>query len=544
MSDALTVRELIRETDLGLELVSDAGLDRVIRGIHLSDLEDPTPFMTPGMLLLTTGEAFAEHPTVGVRLLDRLAALDGAALGVGVGHYFDHVDPSILARAISLRLPVFEAPLSVPFRTITSYVYDALASADMHLLRRSLAVQGHLLDLMLSERGVGQLVSELSAIIEADVVLYDSRGTTIARAGSGGRDREHRIWGLFRQAEGNIGPLGILEDGRDRVCIRRVVVHGVLERVLAAVITSSSSAEFVDTALSFAQRLLVLERLQEGEQIIVRRRMRSLLLDDFLADRGSADDFRPRLQEQGLLLDSTWRIAIFNIDGFQREVVSRQLSEERIYAIKSTFIDAVDRFLGDGGLPFLSTVKGDSVISLLVLSDDQPEPVAALLQAARAAVEEGLAPLRVTAGCSGPATGLFGGGRHYGDALEALKMAKEGLGVSSRAVLFDQAGGRFRLVEGQSLAALTALRRLRIAPLEQYDLAHRTELVETLRVYVDKCLSPSQTAAALFIHRSTLRKRLRRIESLTGVELGRMDDVVELHLALRAAELLRAQDQK
>ena len=542
MSDALTVRELIRETDLGLELVSDAGLDRVIRGIHLSDLEDPTPFMTPGMLLLTTGENFAVCPATGVRLLDRLAALDGAALGVGVGHYFDHVDPVILARAASLRLPVFEAPLSVPFRMITSYVYDALASADMHRLRRSLAVQGHLMDLMLGERGVEQLVGELSAITEADIILYDSKGAPIARAGLGGHARERRVWALFREAQGNIGPLGILEDGRDRVCMRRVVVHGVLERVLAAVISSSSSAEFVDTALSFAQRLLVLECLQHGEQIIVRRRMRSLLLDDFLADRGSSDDFRPRLREQGLLLDSPWRIAVFNIDGFQREVASRQLSEERIYAIKSTFIDAVDKFLGERGLPFLSTVKGDSVVSLLVLADNQPEPVAELLQEARAAVEEGLAPLRVTLGCSGPALGLFGGGRHYGDALEALKMAKEGLGISSRVVLFDQAGGRFRLVEGQSLAALNALRQ-RIAPLEKYDLAHRTELVETLRVYVDKCLSPSQTAEALFIHRSTLRKRLRRIETLVGVDFGRMDDVVELHLALRAAELLRAQDQ-
>jgi purine catabolism regulator len=543
MSEALTVRELIQETDLGLELVSDAGLERFIRGIHLSDLEDPTPYMTPGMVLLTTGETFAESPLTGVRLLDRLAALDGAALGVGVGHYLDHVDPLIVAHAAELRLPVFEAPLSVPFRTITSYVYDALASTDMHRLRRSLAVQGHLLDLMLEERGVEQLLAEMATILEADVMLFDSRGSVIARAGTGRRGREHRVWASFREAEGNIGPLGILEDGTDRVCVRRVVVHGVLERVLAAVISSSSSAQFVDTALSFAQRLLILERLQEGEQVIVRRRMRSLLLDDFLADRGSPDDYRSRLQEQAVLLSSPWRIAVFNIDGFQREVTSRHLTEERIYAIKSTFINAVDKFLGERGLPFLSSVKGDSVVSLLVLGDRQPQAVAALLSEARAEIEEELAPLRITTGCSGPATGLQGGGRHYGDALEALKMAKEGLGVTSRVVLFDDAGGRFRLVEGQSLAALSALQRRLIAPLEAYDQLHRTALVETLRMYVDKCLSPSQTAEALIIHRSTLRKRLRRIECLIGVELGRMDDVVELHLALRAAELLRAQDQ-
>jgi purine catabolism regulator len=543
VSEALTVRELIQQTDLGLDLVADAGLERVIRGIHLSDLEDPTPFMTPGMVLLTTGETFAATPAMGVRLLDRLAALDGAALGVGVGHYLDHVDPLIVAHAGELRLPVFEAPLSVPFRTITSYVYDALASTDMHRLRRSLAVQGHLLDLMLEERGVEQLVAELAAILEADIMLFDSRGGLIARAGAGRRGRERRVWASLREAAGDIGPLGILEDGTDRVCVRRVVVHGVLERVLAAVFSGSSSAEFVDTALSFAKRLLILERLQEGEQIIVRRRMRSLLLDDFLADHGSPDDYRPRLQEQGVMLGSPWRIAVFDIDGFQREVTTRHLSEERIYAIKSTFINTVDKFLGERSLPFLSSVKGDSVVSLLVLGDRQPQAVAALLSEARAAIEEELAPLQITTGCSGPATGLQGGGRHYGDALEALTMAQEGLGVTSRVVLFDEAGGRFRLVEGQSLPALRALRRRLIAPLEAYDALHRTTLVETLRMYVDHCLSPSETAEALIIHRSTLRKRLRRIEGLIGVELGRMDDIVELHLALRAAELLRAQDR-
>jgi PucR family transcriptional regulator, purine catabolism regulatory protein len=543
MGEALTVRELIQETDLGLELVGAAGLEGVIRGIHLSDLEDPTPFMTPGMILLTTGEAFASSPSVGIGLLDHLAALDGAALGVGVGHYLDHVDPAMIARAGELRLPVFEAPLSVPFRTITSYVYNALASTDMHLIRRSLAVQGHLLDLMLEQRGVRQLVAELASILEAEILLFDSEGAAIAQAGSNRLGRKQDVWQLYRGAEGDIGPLGILEDGTNRIFVRRVVVHGVLERVLVAVIPGASSAQFVDTALSFAQRLLVLERLQEGEQIIVRRRMRSLLLDDFLADHGSPEDYLARFREQGMTLCSSWRIAVFSIDAFQREVTSRRLTEERIYEIKSTFISVVDRLLARRGLPFLTSVKGDSVVSLLVVGDDEPQSAFTVVSEVRTAVEEELAPFRITVGCSGPAVGLKDGGRHSGDAMEALKMAKEGLGVTSRVVLFDEAGGRFRLVEGQGVAALSVLRRRLVAPLEEYDRLHRTALVETLTTYLGTCLSPNQTAEVLIIHRSTLRKRLRRIEGLIDVELGRLDDIVELHLALRATELLQAQEQ-
>ena len=122
-------------------------------------------------------------------------------------------------------------------------------------------------------------------------------------------------------------------------------------------------------------------------------------------------------------------------------------------------------------------------------------------------------------------------------------MANEGLGVSSHVVLFDEAGGRFRLVEGQSITALSALHRRLVLLLEDNDRLHHTSLVATLRTYLDCSLSPGHAADVLIIHRSTLSKRLRRIESLLGVKLDKMDDIVELHLALRSAELLHAQDQ-
>jgi carbohydrate diacid regulator len=54
----------------------------------------------------------------------------------------------------------------------------------------------------------------------------------------------------------------------------------------------------------------------------------------------------------------------------------------------------------------------------------------------------------------------------------------------------------------------------------------------------DNRLAIQPTAQALFIHRNSLNKRLRRIESLVQVDLSNLDDVIELYLGLRAAELL------
>lgn len=62
------------------------------------------------------------------------------------------------------------------------------------------------------------------------------------------------------------------------------------------------------------------------------------------------------------------------------------------------------------------------------------------------------------------------------------------------------------------------------------------ELLKTLSVFFAHDLSPGETAAALAIHRNTLRYRLDKITSLTGLDPRRFDDAVQI----RAALLLRS----
>ena len=58
-------------------------------------------------------------------------------------------------------------------------------------------------------------------------------------------------------------------------------------------------------------------------------------------------------------------------------------------------------------------------------------------------------------------------------------------------------------------------------------------LVETAETYLDRGGDAKGTADALYLHRSSLYKRLHRIERLTGYDLRQGDDRLELHLGLR-----------
>jgi DNA-binding PucR family transcriptional regulator len=56
----------------------------------------------------------------------------------------------------------------------------------------------------------------------------------------------------------------------------------------------------------------------------------------------------------------------------------------------------------------------------------------------------------------------------------------------------------------------------------------------TLRAFLDCSGSWNKCAAALHIHVNTLRYRIRRIEELTGRDLGSLETRVDFFLALEA----------
>ena len=52
----LTLRDLVRDLDVSV-LAGEPGVDAPVRWVHISELTDPTPWLSGGELLLTTGMA-------------------------------------------------------------------------------------------------------------------------------------------------------------------------------------------------------------------------------------------------------------------------------------------------------------------------------------------------------------------------------------------------------------------------------------------------------------------------------------------------------
>src|SRR4051794_26918041 len=175
----LPLRDLLR--DLELEIVAgEGGLDHAVRWVHISELGDPTPWLSGGELLLTTGLALGEAADQRA-YVQRLARHGLAGLGFGVGFSHARAPEALLATAAEYDFPVFEVPYEVPFIAITEKASSHLVNEQYAVLRRALSAHERLERIVLSERGLEGVASGLGAMIAGPALIFDARGELLAR---------------------------------------------------------------------------------------------------------------------------------------------------------------------------------------------------------------------------------------------------------------------------------------------------------------------------------------------------------------------------
>lgn len=76
-----------------------------------------------------------------------------------------------------------------------------------------------------------------------------------------------------------------------------------------------------------------------------------------------------------------------------------------------------------------------------------------------------------------------------------------------------------------------------LAPLVDHDAARGTELVPTLRAWLENDARIDATAAALGVHRHTVRTRIAQAESVLGTDLSSFPVRAELWAALQVSGL-------
>jgi len=120
----------------------------------------------------------------------------------------------------------------------------------------------------------------------------------------------------------------------------------------------------------------------------------------------------------------------------------------------------------------------------------------------------------------------------YREAQFVASLASSALGNPAVPVLHFDSLGVYRMLSSVTdPAGIEAFMNQQLGPLIEYDGQHHASLVLTLARYFDSGCNYDEAAAALSIHRSTLKYRLKRIRDLLGRDPNDGSARLDLHLA-------------
>ena len=480
--------------------------------MHSSDLADPTPFLSEGQVLLTTGTHFPPDLHAGdfYRLyVSRLHARGITGLGFGTDVIRDSTPEALILACRQLGLPLFEVPYRTPFIALIRFVADI--SAEDSYARDSWALRAQRAISLAAIRpdGLSATLAELSNQLGCWVALFDSGGSldrVFPAEALGGpaidavRDDVTRLLRKGRRSSATV------TSGGETLTLQTLGAHGRLRGALALGGTSvrdRASDQVVTSVIALAS--LALEQNHALDR--ARGHLRSGLLH--------------------MLLNGETEL----VDGISAQMWGALPAAPVclvIAEVPNDDLDAIVEYLE------LRAEGKPSPVFYAVVDDTV---VLCVEAAALSTVDAFATDFDLSAGVSAPAG--------YDELRRAWHQAEIALGNAQSATQETDAGAsvvQFDALSHRGMLAFVTGEDARelgsaiLKPLLDHDAAEGSTLLESVRVWLTHNGQFESAARGLGVHRHTLRSWIAQAEQLLGRDLGSFQARAEVWAAILATE--------
>jgi sugar diacid utilization regulator len=386
-------------------------------------------------------------------------------------------------------------------------------------LTRSLAVQQQLAEQVLLDTGPAGIARVLAGHLGRCVVIQDHIRRVIAGASPDGGDHWRHLVDTTPDPE----PLSVaVRVGRD------VAGHLLLsaEHELGPIDRALVDIAVTGVALEFAKIRASLE---------VEGRLRGETMADLLAGTYPNEAaMSMRAARLGLDLSQPHDLLVI---GVARDATSGDTTPATDPDIDRQLVGLVREQLASRAPKSTTVPYGGAIVVVLKQRSHADRDVhrlaAELATSLEAVAGKGAVTIAIGDTCDRPDAYApsFAAARRALDVM--LKVGRHGAVVGAR-----ELGAYGLLLQASSLDDLEGFARNTLEPIVEHDRTHGSDLVRTLRVYLDEDRVQRRAAARCFIHVNTVVYRINRVEQLLGRSLDDPSAVFDVTLALRVLDIL------
>ena len=491
---SLSINDIVENPSLRTRLLAGAGgLGRRVEWAHATDVDHPWEWLGSGELFMTLGRNFPTSAQDQMHFIKACSDADLAGIDIAEGWFSPKLTKEAVELANELDFPIIETGYEIPFASLTKAVADSTQrsrqASEIMQVYECYRISS------MAQRTETEILTDLAEHMGAQwtIVKIDS-GTRLLKTHS---DLPAGVITEI-QSLNKAGPLPaikrLVNTGQNYLVMP---IHG---KALALVSWGPGShMDLIVMQHATAVASLVADRLLS--QMKSRITYDSQLLSHLLNGSVDFELARARLNEIGLG-ESPWQILSI--------AANDQIDVTSVYVnlmIKGISAIATNTKFGLFVLLAVTTEIDKSFMDIfgkhrLVAGVSQEfSTLSRLIDAARESV--------------------------WARESSSKKPGKICVYGASQSPYFPRT-----LPEAREAIDLV------LGELIAYDTAHDAHLVHTLRVFFQSRRSWQVASRELDIHRQTLVYRLQRIGEITNRDLGSVEDIAALHMALQAADFL------
>ncbi|GAA0354592.1 PucR family transcriptional regulator ligand-binding domain-containing protein [Actinoallomurus spadix] len=518
----VTIRRLVDDPALKLRVLepgADGALDAEMRWVHNTELPDPSPYLRDRELVLTNG-LWCTSAGDAEAFVGRVAGACASGIVFGLRDSVRRVPAELAAACRRARLPLIELSVDVPFTALSHAVATAYAEERQRELLGRVRRGDALADVMARGAGASGILRVLRRDHDLPLAVVDRTARVVAAAGvdlDPGRAR------LVAEALTRHPPPLELDLGSSGCAtIFLIAALGEVDAGLVCLRPAAGLSPAEQDALRQAASFLSLEIAKRQAVQAIEMRFAGELLDMVLSGSERQAGLPGRLRAFGIDADHPLAVCALAFAGDDGPGTAG-------------LGDAVSGFFLAQGVPVVAAAASGDVVAIVSWRGTDAEFTAL----ARRLVTD-LAPRfgghRLVAGLGGRAPDAAGLRRPVLEAREACRVLRR-RGGGPAVLAYHDLNTHLLLLGRQDHETLRRFSSAVLGPLRAHDAARGGGLETSLRAFLDHDGHWAATAAALHVHVNTLRNRMARIAELTGHDVNRTEDLVDLFLALRADAL-------
>ncbi len=539
MEPALTIETVLKfeEFKRATLVAGQAGLNREVRWAHIVDLPDMVDWSRAGELLFTTALGLSVEKEAQKTLIPDLGKIGVAGIVVSVGRYFRTVPKHMITQANEIGFPIITLPWDIAFYDVTRVIMEKVINNRYAILQESLVVHNRLMEIVLKGTGLDDLAETLAELVQCSVSIEDTSFHLLAYANWGKIDQARQESILLGQTlpvyRDEISKLGVFDalrrTGRP-VSVPPLPSIGLYyERMVAPIIAAGEllgyvwlipqhklSDEFGIVAVERAATVAAIIMMRERAVYEAQQRLKEGFFERLLNARiGEEGDLREEARKLGLILNGLQQVMLIHTT-----VPPPHL--------QTTVQQALVNISHNGMI-----LEWGKELVLLVGVNDTPSGIVIARKLWQALSNSGYHVCIFVGNAYSDIRMLS---KSYQEAEEALGLALK-QPEEVHVLAFDDLGSVYWL-QHLPPEVLRENRYYRaVERLAKYDLQHRTEVLDTLMVYLNAGANAIRAANQLNIHRNTLRQRIDRASKITKIDLHSPRNFFEIHIAMKVFTL-------